>query len=232
VSHSRISPSPLALLTRVGRFVAAQGNEGRVDGVQPNVNLLAAQIVCSHRWTRRARGAAFWVGVPVAIAAALWWPRAVVLYMGGDAPEFNRPGSAWPSLMADLLYLYPATFLGLAMLGVFTGVLCFERRATPPTLLSLPAYFLPTYVAGIESTGHVRWAMRCHLMSASLDFTTLMTGEILTCAIALASTVTAGAIAAAAFGHRSRFGIPIPPVVGAILVSVACPWLCLLRLGS
>ena len=174
----------------------------------------------------------FWVGVPLGIAAALFWPRRVVLYVGGDAPEFNRPPSRLPCLMADLAYLYPASILGVAALTVTTGSRLLRGRRRGRGAASLPAYFLPTYVAGIEATGHVQWASRCHSWAADFDLPAYVLGEAYTCAIALTITVIAGTAAAAALGHRSRFGIPIPPVVGAICASVAGPWWVLLQLVS
>jgi len=174
--------------------------------------------------------ACFWIGVPLVIATALFWPRTIVLYTGGNALEFNRPQSPLPTGLADLAYLYRASVLGVAALLITTAALRMLPRSGSPPPVSLPACFLPTYVAGIESTGHVRWAMRCHSLSAHFNIHEFLIGEIHTCAAALAITVIAGTVAALALGHRSWFGIPIPPVVGAILLSVALPWWFLLVL--
>jgi hypothetical protein len=178
----------------------------------------------------RLSRACVWVGVPFAITAALCWPRTVVLYTGGDAFEFNRPPSQWPAALADLAYLYRASALAVAALLITTVALRLIPRSGSRPAASLAACFLPTYVAGIESTGHVSWAMRCHFISAPFDLHEFLMGEVHTCAVALAITVSAGAVAALTLGHRSRFGIPIPPVVGAILASVALPWWLLLVL--
>ena len=174
--------------------------------------------------------AGFWLGVPVIVATALCWPRTVVLYTGGDAPEFNRPQSELPASLADLAYSYRASGLGVAILLITAGALRLLPRSGAPPAVSLPACFLPTYVAGIESTNHLRWAMRCHSMSADFDIHDFLIGELHTCAIALAITIIAGVAAAIALGHRSRSGLPIPPVVAAILASVALPWWALLVL--
>ena len=115
----------------------------------------------------------------------------------------------------------------LVLIALLLGAWEFACRT-----LAVPAYFLPTYVAGIEATGHVQWASRCHSWAADFDLPAYVLGEAYTCAIALTITVIAGTAAAAALGHRSRFGIPIPAVVGAICASVAGPWWVLLRLVS
>ena len=92
----------------------------------------------------------FWVGVPLLIATALWWPRTVVLYTGGGALEFNRPRSPLPTGLADLVYSYRASLVGVALL--LATVRLRSLRSSPPSTLSLPACYLPTYIAGIEST--------------------------------------------------------------------------------
>ncbi len=172
----------------------------------------------------RLLSACFWVGAPLVVAAALWSPRTVVLYMGGDVPEFDTPRSNLPPLVADLLYLYRGSAVALGVLVVTTVALRPRARGHVGVTVSLSACFLPTYVAGIESTDHVRWAMRCHVMGP-VNLPEFMLGEVQTCAAALACTVIAGTSAAVVAGHR-----PFPPVVAAILLSVALPWWALLTL--
>jgi hypothetical protein len=164
-------------------------------------------------------------------AIALCWPRRVVLYVGGDVPEINRPRSILPEWLGDITYLYGASMLGVGALLVVTAFrIVIGRRRVVPTP-SLTACFLPTYLAGIEATDHVRWASRCHTMGP-INLPEYFLGEVQTCATALAITVLAGGVAALSLGHRSRFGLPIPPVVWAILLSAWWPWWALLRLVS
>ena len=163
------------------------------------------------------------------IAVALSWPRRVVIYMGGDVPEINRPPSVLAGWLADIVYLYPASVLGLGALLVTTAVLRILARGGSIPTTSLPACFLPTYLAGIEATGHVRWALRCHTMGP-INLPEYLLGEVQTCATALAITILGGTLAALSLGHRSRFVLPIPPVVWAIVASAWWPWWALLRL--
>ena len=180
---------------------------------------------------KRFSRASFWLGLPLMITIALLWPRRVVIYMGGDVPEINRPRSILPGWLGDVTYLYGASVVGVGALLVTTTILRFvaRRRAVPTP--SLTACFLPTYLAGIEATGHVRWASRCHTMGP-INLPEYFLGEVQTCAAAFAITVLAGGVAALSLGHRSRFGLPIPPVVWAILLSAWWPWWALLRLVS
>lgn len=171
----------------------------------------------------------FWIGVPVVIATTLWSPRRVVLYMGGDVPRFDRPLSRLPDRLGDLAYLYRATLLSVGILLMTTAALRVRARRGEIPPVSLTACFLPTYIAGIESNGHVGWASRCHSMGP-VNLRDVMVDETYTCALALAMTIVAGAIAALLLGHRSRFGIPVPIVVAAIAASMAAPWLVLLHL--
>jgi hypothetical protein len=174
--------------------------------------------------------AAFWIGTPVGILAVLCRPRQVVLFMGGDAPAFDRPASGLPVLVADIVFLYLASILAVAILLATVAVLRWRRRPGAPVLASLSACFLPTYVSGIEATDHVRWAMRCHSMAADFNLAAYLTGEAVTCAVAVGMTVVVGVAAALILGHRSRVWMPIPGAVGATIASVAAPWLTLLYL--
>jgi hypothetical protein len=179
---------------------------------------------------QRSLRRAFWIGTPLAIAAVLMRPRQVVLYMGGDAPSFGRPASRLPALVADVMFLYAASILAMAILLVAVAVLRRRGRCGVPVALSLSACFLPTYVAGIEATDHIRWAMRCHSMSLNFDVVGYLSGEAAKCAAAIGLTMVVGVVSALSLGHRSRVWIPIPSTVGAVMASVAALWLTLLFL--
>jgi hypothetical protein len=173
---------------------------------------------------------AYWIGVPLVILLALVLPRDVVIYTGGDTPTIERPPSPFSDRIADILYSYRASALAVLIAAATTFVGSKRRnslRFAPP---SLAACFLPTYVAGIESTDHLRWAMRCHSTSGDFNLAADLLGRATTCAFALAITIGVGVVTAVAFGHRSRFGIPMHPVVGAILAGAALPWLLVLYL--
>src|SRR5262245_3713722 len=86
---------------------------------------------------------AFWIGTPLAILAALLRPRQVVLFIGGDAPAFGRPASRLPTLIADVMFLYLASILGMVILLVAVVVHRRYRGSGMPVLVSLSACFLP-----------------------------------------------------------------------------------------
>jgi hypothetical protein len=72
--------------------------------------------------------------------------------------------------------------------------------------------------------------MRCHSLTAPPRLEDVVLNGAALSASALLLTIVLGALAARAWGHRSRMGLPVPPVVGAIVVSVLLPWWLLWRL--
>lgn len=159
---------------------------------------------------------AFWLGTPLAIALALLLPREVVV--DSVAPIFS-------DRIADILYVYGASALAVLIAAAATLGALIRRKSARLARPSLAACFLPTYVAGIEATHHLTWATRCHPLSGRVDVVADLLYQAQTCALVLTVTIVIGVVIAVAFGHRSRFGLPMDPVVGAILLGTALPWL-------
>ena len=174
----------------------------------------------------RAARTAFWGGVPIAVVAILLRPRGSVLYVGRHtfSLELNPVVSRLPSFLAELWFFYPATLFAVAVLGAVVLNLRLHRSRRRRSSVSLLAVFLPTYIAGIESTQLFSWSLRCHSLSSPPSLSSVILKGVSLSAIALLFTVVAGVAAARSCGRRSRVGMPVPPVVGAIVASVTLLW--------
>jgi hypothetical protein len=137
--------------------------------------------------------------------------------------QLERLTADLPAPLADVAYWYPATILSVCILGIF---MLNRRRGTLGDCQAVwrPTFFLPTYVAGLESPHLFLWSMRCTPGVPPAPLGKLTWGMVLN-AEALLVTVASGTLAALLCGHRSRALLPIPPVVLAIVVGLALPWL-------
>jgi hypothetical protein len=177
------------------------------------------------RWRRTARRA-FWIGVPASVATVLFWPSHSVLYVGDDpfSLVLNPVRSALPPPLDDISFFYPATVLSLGILALcaLTRRACGVRyEAWPPRL---PTFFLPTYLAAIESIDLLSRSMRCHSMTAPAPLDEVLAQGVVLTAAACAVTILAGALAASACGHRSRGLLPVPGVIFPIVAGALLPW--------
>jgi len=180
----------------------------------------------------RAARIAFWIGAPLAVAGLLFWPRGSVIVVR-DAPfslEINPVRSTLPSPLSDLLFFYPATILALGVLLACTSARHWRWLAVHRREVWLPTFFLPTCLAGMESTGLITWSMRCHSVTSPLAVRAILFDGAVLSAGTLVLTTVLGGLSALAWGHRSRIGLRVPPVVGAIVAAVAMQWCVLLRL--
>jgi len=172
---------------------------------------------------QRAVTVAWWWGVPV---ATLWMVLRLPPLEGIELFDLL------PETIADLLYWFPATFFGVAVLGSAVWRRRCEQPGVLPAMVWLPTFFLPTYLAGVESLGVLAWCLRC-TPGATLNSATAlekMTWGMWLTSEALVVSVIAGGVAARVCGHRSTLGLPVPPVVGAIGASMALQWYLYLHL--
>jgi hypothetical protein len=162
-------------------------------------------------------------------AVAYWWCLPFVVLMvvftgAGTEILLDRIYDLLPIPVADLLCYYVATILCLCVLGVF--VLHSLRRAavTAPERIWLPTFFLPTYIAGLESLRLFVWSMRCTPGASSMNPAEEVAWGMVINAEAFLLTIVSGGLAARLCGHRSALGLPIPAVVVPIVAGVALPW--------
>ena len=175
---------------------------------------------------QRGARAAFWIAVPFTILGILIWPRSSVIVVGSTpfSLEINPVPTGLPSPLADLFLFYPATLLAAGVLLLCKSARHRRWRALHERAVPLPTFFLPAYVAGIESIGLISWSMRCHSVTAPPPLQTVVLDGALLSGAVLLSTMLLGSLAAKAWGHRARIGLPLPPAVGAIAAAIAVQW--------
>jgi uncharacterized membrane protein YhaH (DUF805 family) len=143
-------------LAQASSGFGSEGSDGqRLDGQ------VGSSMAVIRRYVERAACAAFWCGVPVATGCILFWPQGSVLYVG-DGPfslELNAVVSRLPSPLGDFWFFYPATLFALAILVGSVAARRWHptRRTARP--VPLPTFFLPTYIAGIESAARLVHAL-------------------------------------------------------------------------
>jgi len=179
----------------------------------------------------RLRRAVFWIGTPMAILALLARRREVVLYMGGNVPIVGRPRSWLPSVAADILFLYSATIAAVAVLAVVVVMERQRMRAGGAARMTLSASFLPAYVAGIEATDHVRWALRSGPMGAYPSLLEHFARHSLACGVGVGAAVAIGILAGLVLGYPRREWILNGAPVCAMVASVSAPWVALIALA-
>ncbi len=157
---------------------------------------------------RRLGRVALWVGLPVLVGALLlnppWWE-----------PPFSLP--YW-SLLA--LSEYPATAVSLGVLLAYSAWRVGRRAQVQRRWL--PTYFLPSYVAGIESARALANSMAGHCFSAECMRHQLDNGAAATSCV-LAATIVFGSVAACVCEGASWWRLRMHPVVFAIVLSVGLP---------
>lgn len=150
-----------------------------------------------------------WVAIPVGVGALLlhppWW----------------EPPAGLPYWSQLALSEYPATAVTLAVLVVYAALRL--RRRTPVQEMWLPTYFLPVYVAGIESAWALANTMALDCLSAEcMEFQAVNGARAVACV--LGATVIVGAGAAQLCRRSASWRVPVHPVVVAILASAALSW--------
>jgi hypothetical protein len=153
---------------------------------------------------------AIWVGLPLVVF--------VLLLVG---PVWQM-AFAFPYWMLRALSEYPATALTLAVLLLHSAWA--TRRRTAMTQRWLPTYFIPTYVAGFEATRDLANIRVADCFSAECMGYHLYSGAA-EAACVLATTLICGSVCANACERATWWRIRLHPVLGAIVVSVALPWI-------
>lgn len=170
----------------------------------------------------RLKSALFWVGVPLVLAAILFWPQHTVLYVT-DFPftlEINPIRSGLPSPLAELWFFYPATLLALAILAVAVA----RRGSVRLSTARARSFFLPTYLAGFESLDLIAWSMRCHSIIDPPDIRQVLTDGMVLSGTALALAIVAGCVAARRMGPRISLRSQVPGAIAATVASVGLIW--------
>jgi hypothetical protein len=166
--------------------------------------------------------AAFWIGVPVVVATVLLWPSRSTLHVGLDpfSLTLNAVHSRLPSPFADVLYHYPASVTALVMLALVTA----SRKGRPgQRAVCTLVFFLPVYIAGIETINLVAWSGRCRSLTNPPHPRDVIAAGVLLSGSMLAVATVAGASAARAWAEgRRRPAVPGPII--AILTSAMLPW--------
>jgi hypothetical protein len=181
------------------------------------------RTVISNRGLRgQIADAAFWIGVPVVVATVLLWPSRSTLHVGLDpfSLTLNAVHSLLPSPLADVLHHYPASVTALVVLALVTGSRKDRRgRRAVWTLV----FFLPVYLAGIETINLVAWSGRCHSLTNPAHPRDVIGAGVLLSGSMLAAATVAGAWAARVWDEgRRRPAVPAPVI--AILTSTMLPW--------
>jgi hypothetical protein len=166
----------------------------------------------------------FWGGTPLAVVFLLCWPDKSVVFIGTDSISLNPVPPGLPSPLAEFLFFYPTTLFALTVLTGFAiwQWACRQPEASPRMQLSL--FFLPTYVAVLESIELLIWSLRCHSVTATPPLTEVIAEGARLTGATLITTMVLGGLAAHVFGHRSRIGLPVCTGAVAVITSLAQAW--------